>query len=64
MKKFSSKITVYSVRDKVSEFWLFVKEFPVAAVLNPSLKSRLISDFSRLSRIKNLANEKLKKFKI
>ena len=34
--------------------WLFVREFPIAAVLNPSLKRRFISEFSRFSRIKNL----------
>jgi len=44
MKKFSTKITLvsYSVHDNVSELWLFKKEFPIAAMLNPSLKSRFI----------------------
>jgi len=42
MKKFSIKITVlvsYSVRDIVSELWLFIREFSIAATLNPSLES-------------------------
>jgi len=37
------------------ELWLFIREFPKAAMLNPSLKRRFISEFSR---IKNLATEK------
>jgi len=49
MKKFSSKCV--SVCENVSELWLFVREFPTAAVLNPSLKRRFISEFSRFSRI-------------
>ena len=42
-QKFSSKITVlvsYSMHDNVWELWLFIREFPVAAMLNPSFKSR------------------------
>jgi len=45
MKKFCSKITVlasYSFHDKVRELWLFIREFPLAAVLNKSLKSRFM----------------------
>jgi len=37
-EKFSSKITVL-VCDNVWELWRFVREFPTAAELNPSLKS-------------------------
>ena len=35
-------------------FWslqLFTIEFPIAAILNPSLKSRFMQEFSRFSRI-------------
>ena len=43
MKKFSSKITVlvsYSVPNKLHfRAVAFVREFPIAAMLNPSLKS-------------------------
>jgi len=48
MKKLFSKIIVivyYSVHDNVSELWLFIREFPMAAIsaiLNPSLKSRFL----------------------
>ena len=41
MKNFSSKITLlvsYSVHDNIWELWLFIREFGVAAMLNPSLK--------------------------
>jgi len=41
-KKFSSKITVLvscGVHDNVWELWLFIRELPMAAMLNPSLKS-------------------------
>src|SRR6218665_1797637 len=34
------------------ELWFFVRESPIAIVLNPSLKSRFVSEFSGFSRIK------------
>jgi len=34
--------------DNVRELWLFVREFPIAAVLNPPLKSRFISELVSL----------------
>ena len=42
-EKLSTKITVlvsYSVHENVSKLWLFTREFPIATMLNPSLKSR------------------------
>ena len=45
----------------VWELWLFVREFVIVAVLKPKLQSRFISEFSRFSRITNLAAEKWKK---
>jgi len=45
MKKLLSKITVlvsYSAHDNVSELWLIIREFPIAAMLNPLLESRFI----------------------
>jgi len=45
MKNISSKITVlvsYSVYDSVGEIWFFIIEFLIAAMLNPSLKSRFM----------------------
>ena len=32
----------YSVHDNVWELWLLIREFPMAAMLNPSLKSRFM----------------------
>jgi len=32
----------YNVHDSISELWLFIREFPIAAILNPSLKSCFI----------------------
>ena len=54
MKKFSTKITVlisYSVHDKVGEIWVFIKEFPIAAMLNSSQENHFAYEFSRFSRI-------------
>jgi len=45
MKTFFNKTTVsvsYSVQNNVWEPLLFIREFPVAAMLNPSLKSRFM----------------------
>ena len=41
-EKISNKITVlglHSVHDNVWELWLCIREFPLYAMLNPSLKS-------------------------
>ena len=53
MKKFSSKITVvvsYNVHDNV-----FIRAFPIAAMLNPSLKVVLCKSLVDLVVLKNLA---------
>ena len=45
MKKFPSKITVLvslNVHNSVWELLLFIKEFPIAAMVNLSLKSRFM----------------------
>jgi len=48
MRKFSSKMTLYtvllsnSVHDNVWEIWLFIREFPIAAMLNSLLKNPFI----------------------
>ena len=42
-EKILSKITV-SVCFDVWQLWLFVREFPIVVILNPSLKSGLISE--------------------
>jgi len=34
-----------------------MREFPIAAMLNPSLKSRFVQEFSRFSRIKKMPVE-------
>jgi len=45
-----------SVHDNVLQLRLFVREYPIAAMLNPSLKSRFISEFIRFSRIKKIGH--------
>jgi len=42
MKIFSSKMDVLYVHDNVLELWLFIREFPTAAMLSKSLKSRFM----------------------
>jgi len=47
MKKIPSEITSlvsYNVHDNVWELglWLFIREFPIAPMLNPLLKSRFM----------------------
>jgi len=45
MKNLFFKITVlvfYGVLDNVWKLWLFIREFPIAAMINPSLKSRFL----------------------
>ena len=47
MKKFSGKVTVivsYNVHDNVSEIGLFIRESPIPAMLNSSLKNCSISE--------------------
>ena len=45
-EKFSTTIycvsVLYIVHDNVWELWLFIREFPIAAMLNPSVKSRFM----------------------
>jgi len=36
------KLLSYNVHDSIWELWLFIREFPIAAILNPSLKSRFV----------------------
>ena len=55
MKKFSSKITVLVCMTMSKSF---SREFPIAAVLSPSLKSCFISEFNRFSKIKKVATGK------
>ena len=33
------KLLSYNVHDSILELWLFIREFPITAMLNPSLKS-------------------------
>ena len=40
------------MHDNVWQFCRFVGEFPIAAILNPSLKSRFISKFSKFVEYK------------
>jgi len=57
-EKFNSKITVlvsYSVHHNVWELWLVIREFPIAAKLNPSLKSRFLWEFNRFSWVKKFS---------
>jgi len=66
MKQFSSKITVlvsYSVSDNIWELWFFVREFPIAVILNPSLKSRFTNEFSRFRELNILPLENKKTLK-
>jgi len=59
MKEFKSKITVLVCVTTFQSYGSSSDNFlyNVAAVLNPSLKSRFISEFSKFSRIKELAIE-------
>jgi len=60
--KFLRKITVISVQDNSSEFWLFVREFVIAAMLNQSLKVVLSKRRVGLVELKGLATRKEKPF--
>jgi len=45
LTNFHSNITVlvsYNVHDNVWQLWHFIREFPIAPMLNPSLKSRFM----------------------
>jgi len=55
MKQFSIKILVlvsYSVHDNVRELWLFIREFPKAAMLNSSFKIVLYKSLTSLVELK------------
>jgi len=52
MKNFPGKLAYcLKMHDNVSWLRLFMREFFIAAMLIPSLKSRFMQEFSRFSRI-------------
>jgi len=61
MKTIPSKMTVlvflvsYSVHDNVWELSHFLKDFPLAALLKPSLKSRFMQEFGWFSGMKHFS---------
>ena len=62
MTKFPSNIrpllslVSYNVHANVWQLCLFSREFPIAPMMNPSLKSRFMQKFSRFSRIKKFGH--------
>ena len=58
IKTLSSKLLSLCAwqRPRVMYIRLLVREFPIAAVLNSSCKSRFPSEFSRFSRIKKFGH--------
>jgi len=60
MEKFSSKITVLVCMTTSDSYGSPSENFLIAAVLNPSFKSRFISKFSRFNRIIKFGHWKMK----